>query len=88
MEFDAGTGQLLIGLDEIAGIGPKSGVILGNDNVAGLAGETTHPLDLLPPRRRIFTAMGIGPRDDHGVIAKPPDLLDPFRVKIVILCHN
>ena len=88
MEFDAGTGELLAGLDEEAAVGPEAGVVLGNDQVAGFAGEAAEPFDLFPTRCDVFAAVGIGGGDDHCVVAFCADALDPRRKNNVILCHN
>ncbi len=88
MEFDSGAGELFVCLDEIAGIGPQADVILCHDNVAGLAGKAARPFDLFPARSGIFTAMGIGAGDDHGIVAEFADLRDTRRKNIINCCHN
>ena len=88
VQLDAGAGKLLVCLDEITGIGPKARMVLRDDDIAGLAGETAHPFDLFPARSRILAAVGIRPRHNHSVITQLADLSDPLCKKIVILCHN
>ena len=86
VEFDARTGKLPVGLDEIAAVRPEAGVVLRDDQVTGFAGKPAHPFDLFPPRCGIFAAMGIRPRNDDGVISEPPDLIDAL-CKNVAICH-
>ena len=87
MEFDTGSGELSVGLDEIAGVGPQAGMVLRNDQVAGFAGETARPFDLFPSGCKILASMRIGAGNDHGIIPQRTNLLDPSSIKIVNSCH-
>ena len=58
-QFDAGIGQLLRGLNEIAGIRPKPGAVARNDEDSGRAGKTGQPGAGLPMRRDVFALMRI-----------------------------
>ena len=69
MQFDAGPAQLRDGLDEVARVGPEAGVIQGDDQVPGFAGESGQPLDLFPARREVFAGMRVRPGQDDGVPA-------------------
>ena len=88
MEFDAGAGQLLSGLDEEAAVGPEAGVVLGDDKVASFASKSGEPFDLFPAGCDVFAGVGIGGGDDHRVVPQTPDLLDPTRIHCIHFCHN
>ena len=64
---DAGSRQLLVGLDEIAGIRPETGVVFRDHDVPGFPGKTGQPFHLFPPVGRIFTGVGIASVNDNDI---------------------
>ena len=69
VERDARACELLLRLDEVARVRPEAGVVEGDHQVAGFAGESRQPFHLLPALGGILAAMGVGTGDDHGVPA-------------------
>ena len=69
VEDDARAGELLLRLDEVAGVGPQAGVVQGDHDIARLAGEAGEPFHLLPALGGVFALVGIRAGDDHGVPA-------------------
>ena len=49
VEFDSGAGKLPVCLDEISGVRPQAGVVIGNHDVA-LTREAGQPFHLTPSR--------------------------------------
>ena len=89
MQFDAGPSELPDGLDEIARVGPEPGVVEGDDQVAGLAGETRHPFHLFPAVRRVFAPVGIAARQDDGVPPVfPHHFADGFHPPCIEIVHG
>ena len=64
---DAGSRQLLVGLDEIAGICPETGVVFRDHDVPGFPGKTGQPFHLFPPAGRILTGVGITSVNDNEI---------------------
>ena len=69
VELHAGAFQLLHRLNEIAGIGPESGMVEGDHHVARFAGEAGEPLYAFPPFGRILASVRVAAREHHGVPA-------------------
>ncbi len=63
---DAAAGELLLGLREIARVGPQSGLLAANDEGAGRSVETGQPCPRRPVRRQVFGQMRIGTGNEHG----------------------
>ena len=57
----------LTGLEEIAGVGPQSGFMRGNDYRARRAVESGYPLSRFPAIRRILAQVRVGAGDDIRV---------------------
>ena len=60
VKFNPGARQLGVGLDEIAGVGPKPGVIERDHQVGSLAGKTGKPSYLLVSLGRILAPVRVG----------------------------
>ena len=60
VQFDAGSGQLLVCLDEETRVGPEAGMVLGYNEISGFSGKPAGPFDLFPARCKILAAMRVG----------------------------
>ena len=67
VQLHAGPLKLLHRLDEVAGIGPKSGVVQSNYHVACFTGESGEPLYALPALCGILASVRIRPCHDYGI---------------------
>ena len=67
MEFNAGSLELPVCLDEVAGIRPKTRVVHCYHNVTGLSGEPGKPGHLLPSGRNVLAPVRVRSGNDEDI---------------------
>ena len=69
VKFVSGSRQHLVRLDEVSGVGPKSRMVFGDDQISAFSRETGEPLHLLPSKARILAAVRVRSGNDKSVPA-------------------